>query len=34
MSGSNDQLFCLNDQGGSVMSVTENRTGTLRISRL
>lgn len=30
MSGSNDQLFCLNDQGGSVMSVTENRTGTLR----
>lgn len=27
----NDQtLFCLNDQGGSVMSVTENRTGTLR----
>lgn len=34
MSGSNDQLFCLNDHGGSVMSVTENRTGTLRISRL
>lgn len=30
MSGSNDQLFCLNDQGGSVMSATENRTGTLR----
>lgn len=30
MSGSNDQLFFLNDQGGSVMSVTENRTGTLR----
>lgn len=29
MSGSNDQLFCLNDQGGSVMSVTEKRTGTL-----
>ena len=30
MRGSDDQLFCLNDQGGSVMSVTENRTGTLR----
>ena len=30
MSGSNDQLFCLNDQGDSVRSVTENRTGTLR----
>lgn len=30
MSGSNDQLFCLNDQVGSVMSVTENRTGALR----
>lgn len=31
MGTNNDQtLFCLNDQGGSVMSVTENRTGTLR----
>ena len=30
MSGSNDQLFCLNDQGGNRMDVTEDVTCTLR----